>query len=124
MNNNDLEQLKNLVISFLDFNDDFWNYIKSRIIYVDSNIKGNELFYNTLMKFDDDNKLIDIKVLIPYIIDLNTALVNVHELKHAYDLYLKLGEFIEDNTTQYEKQAIDKELEFQKKYINIKKGKR
>lgn len=100
---------------FLKFPDEFWNYIKNRIIYIDSSISDSEFFYNTLMKFDRENKLIDIKVIVPYAIDLKTTLVNIHEFKHAYDLYLNLGKTI-DNEEKYEDSAVEMEKEFVKKY--------
>lgn len=75
------------------------------------------------MKFDDKDNLIDIKVFVPYIIDINTAKIYVHELKHAYDLYLKLGTKI-DEIEKFETDAIKLENEFEKQYkIHIRKGK-
>ena len=35
----------------------------------------------------DNNCLIDIKVFVPNVINLETAVINVHEFKHAYDLW-------------------------------------
>lgn len=108
---------------FLNLPEEFWNYIKNKIKYIDGNKKENEFFYSTLMKFDENNHLIDIKVLIPYIIDLKTALVNVHELKHVYDLYLLLGKEVNENNPVYEENAIKKEREFEKQYLLRKFGK-
>lgn len=107
-----------IVKEFLDFPLEFWEYIKKRIIYVDSKIEGNEIFYNTFMKFDNESRLIDIKVMIPYIIDIKTACVNIHELKHAYDLFLELGNIVNINGDEYEKNAIKLEKKFYKKYNN------
>lgn len=102
---------------FLNYPEDFWKFVKTKITYIDSTKEGNELFYSTLMKFDADERLIDIKVLIPYIIDLKTALVNIHELKHAYDLYQLIGKKVDENNPIYEESAIQKELEFQNQYV-------
>lgn len=109
-----------LVKAFLNYPEEFWIFISSRIIYVDSTIPGNEIFYNTFMKFDSQNKLQDIKVMIPSIIDLNTALITTHELKHAYDLYLRLGQEIDEEHESFEEDAIAVEKEFVKKNSDIK----
>lgn len=117
-----MESLNNsqiIIKQFLNYPDKFWHYIHSRIIYIDSTIPGNEMFYNTLMKFDDNNKLVDIKVFIPYIIDIKTARINVHELKHAYDLYLRLGQIIDADTDTFEEDAVVLEHQFVKKYQNL-----
>lgn len=103
--------------NFLNFPEEFWNYINKKITYIDSSKKENEFFYSTLMKFDKNNNLIDIKVLIPRIIDIKTALVNIHELKHAYDLYLMLGKEVNEKNPIYEESATKKEEEFKKEYV-------
>lgn len=105
---------------FLNYPTEFWKFVKTKITYVDSTKEGNEFFYSTLMKFDTNNNLIDIKVLIPRIIDLKTSLVNIHELKHAYDLYQLLGKEVDENNPIYEESAIKKEQEFKKQYIKKK----
>ena len=114
-----LDNSQNVIKQFLNYPDEFWHYIHKRIIYVDSTIFGNEIFYNTLMKFDQNNCLQDIKVFIPYIIDMDTAKINVHELKHAYDLYLRLGQVIDEDTESFEEDAIALEHNFVKKYHHL-----
>ena len=101
---------------FLNFGEDFWNYIKSKIKYIEAT-KENEFFYCTLMKFDNNNHLIDLKVIIPHITDLKTALVNIHELKHAYDLYQLLEKEVDENNPIYEQDAGEKEKEFKTQYV-------
>ena len=107
-----IEDIKN----FLNFNEDFWKYIKPRIKYIEGT-KENEFFYCTLMKFDKNNHLIDLKVIIPHIVDLKTALVNIHELKHAYDLYQLLEKEVDENNPIYEQAAAEKENEFKTQYV-------
>ena len=60
----------------------------------------------------------DMRIIVPKIINLFTALVNVHEFKHAYDVYSVLGKKVSDeDASLYEKNAIDKEKEFVKSYL-------
>ena len=108
-----LEDIK----KFLSYPDTFWQYVDKKIVYVDSHKEGNDKFYSTLMRFDDNNNLIDIKVIVPYIINLKTALVNVHEFKHAYDLYNLLGNPIDEKNPIYEQSARDIERVFVKEYV-------
>lgn len=102
--------------SFLNYPDAFWQYVDQRVTYVDSHIEGHDKFYSTLMRFDDNDCLIDIKVIVPYIIDLKTALVNVHEFKHAYDLYNLLGNPVNEHDSIYEQDAREVEKSFVKEY--------
>jgi hypothetical protein len=103
-----------MVVAFLDYPDDFWEFVTPRIRRVDSTIPGNEIFYATLLKFDkkDKNIIRDIKVMVPHIIDLKTACINIHELKHAYDMYIKLNQYVDDNDPTYESTAIEMENKF------------
>ncbi len=105
---------------FLNYPKEFWNYISTRIRKVDPLDEKNEILYSTLMKFDDNNKLTDILVLVPYIINLKTSLVNIHEFKHAYDLYNLLGCEVSNDVSVYEMDASNKEKEFTKEYITNK----
>lgn len=105
---------------YLNYPQQFWDYAESRIIRVDSTKEKNKSFYVTLMKFDNDNNLKDILIIVPYIINLQTSLVNIHELKHAYDLYNLLGSKISEDTELYENAARKEEENFSKKYISSK----
>lgn len=108
-----LEDIK----SFLNYPDAFWQYVEPKINYVDSHLEGHDKFYSTLMRFDANDCLIDIKVIVPYIIDLKTALVNVHEFKHAYDLYNLLGNPVNEHDSIYEQEAREVEKSFVKEYV-------
>lgn len=102
---------------FLSYPDEFWKYVDKKITYIDSRKEKNDKFYSTLMRFDKNNCLIDIKVIVPYIINLKTALVNIHEFKHAYDLYNLLGQSIDEKDPIYEQSACNTEKIFVKEYV-------
>lgn len=106
------EDIKN----YFNYEEEFWQFVDKKIKYIDGSIEKNKLFYGTLMKFDENENLIDIKVIVPNITNLETALVNIHEFKHAYDLYQMMGKKIE-NEQEYEKQANLEETNFSKQYI-------
>ena len=77
------------------------------------------MFYSVLMRFDDNNRLSDIRIYVPIIVDLKTALINIHEFKHAHDLYLKLGEEI-NNEEDLEITARNQEKDFIDNYVKVK----
>ena len=98
--------------NFLNYPDAFWNYIKSKIRFVDSRGDEKHILYETIMHFDENNCLDDMRVFVPKIINLLTALINVHEFKHAYDLYHLLGKQVTYDVTEFEETASQKEKEF------------
>lgn len=111
-----------LVITFSDikkylgYEDEFWNLIDSKTYIIDSYDEKDKNFYGVNIKYN--NKIVeDIKVFVPKIINLETALVNVHEFKHAYDLYELIGKEKVLNDDYYEKIAKESEKEFKNKYL-------
>lgn len=60
------------------------------------------------------------KVIVPKIIDLKTACVNVHEWKHAHDLYQIIGKPMDKSDEDYEKSAKEMEKKFQKSIFSQK----
>lgn len=108
-----MEDIKN----FLGYEEEFWKYIEKRVLLIDSHIQEDNEFFGVNMKFDDNYCLSDIKVFVPKIINLETALVNVHEFHHAYRLYKLLGEYVPEKSDSYEKMAKDSENVFQEEYV-------
>ena len=105
------------IVSYLGYPADFWNYIASRISIRDSHIEEHKFFYLVNVKCDSQNHIVDMHVGVPAIINLETALVNIHEFKHAYDLYRRIGEVFEEEE-QYEEDAREEEKVFVKEYIH------
>lgn len=101
---------------FLGYEEDFWKYVESKTAYLDSYLEKSKDFYGVLINTDDDDNIKDIRVYVPIIVDLFTALVNVHEFKHAHDLYQSIGKKY-GSEEEYEKSARNLEVEFQKKYM-------
>ena len=109
------------ILKFLNYSDDFWNYIRPRIRRVDYHDDDKNKLYEVVMHMDSNNCLDDMRVYVPYVINLKTALINVHEFKHANDLYYLLGSNVPEDSNPYEESAREKENEFVKKYLpNIK----
>ena len=114
-----LEDIK----KFLGYEEEFWEYIQKRILFIDSHFEEDRDFYGVNIKLDDNQCLKDIKVFVPNIINLSTALVNVHEFNHAYCLYKRLGYSICESDDFYEEVAKNCEKMFEEDYL-VKKYKR
>lgn len=97
---------------FLGVNNKVWNEIISRTV-----ITEDEEFWGVNLKINRD-VVQDSKIFVPEIKNLKTAMVNVHEFKHAYDIYQTIGTTYID--CDYEQMAKDSEKEFEDKYIEEK----
>ena len=106
------------IINFFNYSDDFWNYVKPRIRRVDFHDDEKNKLYEVVMHFDSNNCLDDMRIYVPYIINLKTALINVHEFKHANDLYYLLGKPISEDITEYETAASNLEKQFVNTYLS------
>lgn len=42
-------------------------------------------------KYDENGVLVDIRMLVPEIVDELTLRINLHKYKHAYEYYQKIG---------------------------------
>lgn len=102
-----------MIKKYLDYPDDFWDYVIPKVRIVDEYSKMN---YEVIMNIKD-NVLKDIRVIVPEITNLLSALINIHEFKHAYDLYNMLGKEVPLDTDFYEESAKALEDEFKNKYL-------
>lgn len=110
------------VMSFLNIDDeDFWKFLEGKIKNLP--LLVNEFGWGCFPIYDN-NILIDLRVLVPKIVNESTLLVNIHEFAHAYLLYLNLGikyELTEEEIAKSEIYAKTKEAEYLKlKHIRKK----
>ena len=97
------------IIKYLDYSPEFWEYILPRTTRIDE-----ESFYQVNIKCDAQ----EIRVFVPNIINLETAKINIHEFKHAYDMYRILGiPYFKDD---YEASARKEEEKFENDYVHQK----
>lgn len=76
------------VKNYLNYEEDFWKFISNKIHTIDNPYEDfdNKMhFYGVWYTSDIDT----LRVCIPSIVDLKTAQIVVHELKHAHDIYCK-----------------------------------
>ena len=75
----------------LDYDETFWNYIKDKIKvfknpYLDYESKMD--YYGVWYDLDENKELTKLIICIPKIVDLKTAQIALHELKHAHNIYM------------------------------------
>lgn len=101
------------VAEYLNYSIAFWEYILPHTIKT-----KNEEFYGVYPKIDKHKIVKDMKIIVPEIIDLKTAKINIHEFKHAYDMYTLLeSPYIEKD---YEVEARAEEEQFEMEYVGKK----
>lgn len=81
--------------------------------------------YGVNYKEDENGSLSDIKLIVPAIMDLKTALINISEYHKAYELYQRLGNQLQDdeiNKIIDSSKRLEEEFqkEFQKRKITTK----
>lgn len=110
---------------YLSYPDSFWQFIKDKTLTIKSeNLKNYDNgFYGVLIKCDENNNLVSFKIIVPEIVNLATVLINIHEYKHAYDLYQLLGMPINETDPIYEESAKEVENDFVKCYLPKYKSK-
>ena len=104
---------------YLDYDETFWNYIKNKIKvlkspYLDYDSKMD--YYGVWYDLDENKELTKLIICIPEIVDLKTAQIAIHELKHAHDIYM--GVLKEDSVL--EKNAKQEEYKFKNNYLKKK----
>lgn len=73
---------------------DFFDFIEDKIVVLPSN---SEIFwYGCHPILNDEGILIDIRVVVPEIVNLEDMVINVHEFMHAIELYDELGTVYEE----------------------------
>lgn len=105
------------VKKYLNYTQEFWDYINPKIRRVSPDAPEKNKVYETIINAKSDDILLDMRVIVPTIVNLQTACINVHEFKHAYDLFQKLGQKINEKEIHYKEDAVDLEEEFKKVYV-------
>ena len=120
------EEILGLLLSRKDVESYFSKYkeildwLNKKIKIIDCDIQDGMVYYGVFPKMNG-NVLIDFNVCVPAIINLKTMLINIHEYKHAIDLFNYLGKEIPPK--DYENLAKQEEIKFIKTYIKEKQQK-
>lgn len=87
---NGLNLTINDVKNYLNYGNDFWNYIKDKTKVIKNPYSNYDLkmnYYGIWYDFNEDKEITKLIICIPEIIDLKTAQIAIHEFRHAHDIY-------------------------------------
>lgn len=116
-----LNEIKGLTLTFHDIEEYFSEYECMDYLRANTKVlneKEDLSFFGAYTNLDGD-RIDGIKIAVPKICNLQTALVNVHEYRHGIDLFDYLGRKLPSNR-DFEKIAKEEEDRFIKKYIRNK----
>ena len=85
-----LENLESIK-AFLGFPEDFWLYINDKVDVVNVDAKAMEKMFYAVAVLNEDNTINSIKVLVPEVVDYDSAMIAINIYNKAYELYKKLG---------------------------------
>ena len=102
--------LKQQLLELKICHDEFWEYMRTRTKRL--NVKIETGIWGTFTENDSQGNLINIRIIVPEIVDEKTLLINIHEYAHAYELYQELGTKYKPNIDQSEAYAVSKEKEY------------
>lgn len=102
--------LKQQLLELNICHDEFWEYMRTRTKRLNAKIETG--IWGTFTENDSQGNLINIRIIVPEIVDEKTLLINIHEYAHAYELYQELGTKYKPNIDQSEAYAVSKEKEY------------
>lgn len=112
------------IIKFLKLPKKFIKFMKKdnfRIYELEDDEEQSSFFYGINYKENENEKLSDIKLIVPTIVDFETALINISEYEKAYQLYQRFGKKLEDkDIEEILNSAKDWEEKFKKEYCKQK----
>lgn len=110
----DLTLTHTVIKDFFNYPNSFFEYMNSRTWLLDS-MSIEEMSFCGINVKEVNNSIADLKLFVPKIIDLETAIINIHEYRRAYEIYKRIGKEFSD--TKYIEEANQTVEEFKKEYI-------
>lgn len=106
---------------FLKFDEKFWELANTRIIIKEDNQEGLENVYYAKAILDENDFVEDFRIIIPKVVNLNTALIAIKVYKEAYSIYKNIGKLYEPFNDD---EAFETQREFEEEYLLKKAIKR
>lgn len=108
------QEFQNILLSLEIGNEEFFQFLKDKV----KRYPIKDFGWGCFPILDKDNRIIDIRILVPEFLDELCIRINIHEYAHAFELFNELGQvFVEDKELR-ENNAKGKELEF----LRVKKN--
>lgn len=102
---------------FFGYEDEFWHFIKTRIKIADLSDDIVEKMTYAIPIYNEDDIVVGLDLLIPKVVDLNTALLAISLYAKAYKIYQSIGK----KYTPLSQEEIDEvRHEYRSKYLGTK----
>ena len=102
------EEFLNILVNLEIGNEEFFKFLKGKV----KRYSIKDFGWGCFPILDKDNRIIDIRILVPEFLDELCIRINIHEYAHAFELYNELGQVYVENKETRENNAKEKELEF------------
>ena len=89
-------------------NEEFFKFLEGKV----KRYPIKEFGWGCFPILDEDNKIVDMRILVPDFLDELCIRINIHEYAHAFELFNELGQVYIENRVVRENNAKEKELEF------------
>ena len=104
----DEQEFLSILVSLEIGNQEFFQFLEGKV----KRYPVKECDWGCFPILDNDNHIVDIRIIVPDFLDELCIRINIHEYTHAYELYNELGEVYVENRVVRENNAREKELEF------------
>ena len=92
------EKYINFLKEYNLYNEEIFEYMKDRIVYVDYKNENHRFFIGVYPKVDEGSNIVtDIRMYVPKIVDDISVSMNIHEYVHLISVYNNLNkEYVDD----------------------------
>ena len=104
----DEQEFLSILVSLEIGNQEFFQFLEGKV----KRYPVKEFDWGCFPILDEDNRIVDLRVLVPDFFDELCLRINIHEYAHAFELYNELGQVYVENKETRENNAKEKELEF------------
>ncbi len=105
-----LESLK----EFLGFEEDFWQFISDKVSIVDTSVEIMEKVAYATPVYDENGFVVSLKIMLPKVFNLESALLAIDIYKKAYEIYKMIGKKLDSEILSDSVQLQDK---YRKEYL-------
>ncbi len=105
-----IESLK----SFLQFEDEFWEFIKDKVKKVNTSVEVMEKMVYAIPIYNDKGIVVSLCLMLPCIYNLESALLAIKVYKKAYEIYKMIGKNFDSENLE---DSLDLQEEYKKEYL-------
>lgn len=109
-----LAENDNSLRDFLKFDDNFWQVASSKTLIKDEELENSETKYYAKAILNEFDLVADFRIIVPKVINLETALIAIKVYKEAYNIYKYMGKVYEPFS---EENALKAQEEFKENYL-------